>query len=100
MVKGDKEQTHKEKFIPALEKAYSYIQDLIEKSGSGFIVPSGITWADMVIAVLFCLLVELDPNVENMFPVMAAHEKRVHNHPRIKDYVDSRKDVKVSSFSL
>ena len=100
MIKGDKDQVHKETFIPALERAYGYIQNLVEKSGSGFIVPSGITWGDMVIAVLFCLVVELDPNAEKLFPVMATHEKRVHSHPKIKDYVDSRKDVKVSFFSL
>ena len=99
LVKGDKDQVYKEKFIPTLERAFTYIQGLIKNSGSGFVVSSGITWVDMVIAGMFCFLMELEPKVENEFPEMAAHEKRVHSHPRIKDYVDLRKDIKLSYFS-
>ncbi|KAE9553765.1 hypothetical protein FO519_003033 [Halicephalobus sp. NKZ332] len=88
---GDKDALYKEKFLPALEKTFPYFESIIKKSGSGFIVPSGITWADFFIAENLTTLTNLAPDVAKKYSFVPEYIKRVHEHPKVKSYVSSRK---------
>uniref|UniRef100_A0AC34R6Z5 Glutathione S-transferase n=1 Tax=Panagrolaimus sp. JU765 TaxID=591449 RepID=A0AC34R6Z5_9BILA len=88
---GDKDALYKEKFLPALEKTFPYIEQVLKKSGSGFIAPSGLTWADLFIVESLTTMLNLAPQVAEKYPFVADYKKRVHEHPKIKDYVASRK---------
>lgn len=67
------------------------MENILKESGSGFVVKSGYTWADFV-------LVEGLITTENIVPgsvynnaAVKAYIERVHNIPKIKDYVANRK---------
>uniref|UniRef100_A0AC34QIV0 Glutathione S-transferase n=1 Tax=Panagrolaimus sp. JU765 TaxID=591449 RepID=A0AC34QIV0_9BILA len=80
-------------FLPALEKTFPYIEQVLKKSGSGFIAPSGLTWVDLFIAEAFASLFNLVPDVATKYPFAAEYQKRVQGHPKIKDYVATRKQT-------
>uniref|UniRef100_A0AC34QJ98 GST C-terminal domain-containing protein n=1 Tax=Panagrolaimus sp. JU765 TaxID=591449 RepID=A0AC34QJ98_9BILA len=90
---GDKDALYKEKFLPALEKTFPYIEQVLKKSGSGFIAPSGLTWVDLFIAEISTTIFNYVPEIATKFPFAAEYQKRVYDHPKIKDYIASRKQT-------
>ena len=73
--------------------ALGYFEELLEASGSGFLVPGGLTYVDLG---LFYILFELaeEDNVPNFaekfgFPKLGAFLDSMQNRPRIKDYIES-----------
>ena len=89
---GDKDAAYKEKFIPALDRTFSYLEPVVKKSGSGFIAPSGLTWADIAIAEKLNTFIKLAPEVATKYPFAPQYVKRVYEHPKIKSYISSRKE--------
>ena len=88
---GDKDALYKEKFLPALDRTLPYLESLIKNSGSGFIVPSGVTWADFFVTEGLTNLTDLVPEVATKYPFTTEYIKRVHEHPKVKSYISSRK---------
>ena len=73
--------------------ALGYFEELLEKSGSEFLVSSGLTYVDLG---LFYILFELaeEDNVPDFaekfnFPQLGAFLESMQNRPRIKDYIVS-----------
>uniref|UniRef100_A0AC34RSS1 Glutathione S-transferase n=1 Tax=Panagrolaimus sp. JU765 TaxID=591449 RepID=A0AC34RSS1_9BILA len=93
---GDPDKIYQEKALPALKTAYDQVQKLLEESGSGFIVPSGLTWADLYLAENVRHANAMDDNFAGMFPFAIEYEKRVRSHPSIKDYCETRKNLRTS----
>ncbi|KAE9548757.1 hypothetical protein FO519_008030 [Halicephalobus sp. NKZ332] len=92
---GDLEKIKKEVLDPALKTAFDYIKNKLDESKSGFIAPSGLTWVDFWISVNILLLNEVVPDFKDEFGFALEYQNRVHNHPKVKDYAESRKDVRI-----
>ena len=92
-VEGDKDAFYKEKVVPALERLFPYLESVVKKSGSGFIAPSGVTWADFFIAESLTTLIGFTPDVAKKYPFAPEYVKRVYDHPKIKSYISSRKQI-------
>jgi len=60
------EKLNKEVFLPAVEK-YFYIYEK-KFQDSSFIVPSGLTWADFIVAEYFTTIHNIHPEVMAKFP--------------------------------
>uniref|UniRef100_A0AC34R797 Glutathione S-transferase n=1 Tax=Panagrolaimus sp. JU765 TaxID=591449 RepID=A0AC34R797_9BILA len=93
---GYPDKIYQEKALPALKTAYDQVKKLLEESGSGFIVPSGLTWADLYLAENVRHANAMDDNFAGMFPFAIEYEKRVRSHPSIKDYCETRKNLRTS----
>jgi glutathione S-transferase len=72
-----------EKYAPFFEKA-------LKEAGSGFYAKSGPTYFDFHAAEAWERMQNLDPDVMAKYPFFAAHTKRVHELPKIKEYVAKR----------
>ena len=93
---GDTEKLATQHFWPAMEEAFTYIKKVIDKSDSGFVAPSGLTWVDFWIAENIVMYCELEREFTNWYIWTAEYLQKVHNDPRIKDYVQSRRGVRPS----
>uniref|UniRef100_A0AC34RRA4 Glutathione S-transferase n=1 Tax=Panagrolaimus sp. JU765 TaxID=591449 RepID=A0AC34RRA4_9BILA len=91
---GDKDKLYKEGLVPALDAVFAYVKKQVDKSGSGFIAPSGLTWVDLFIAENVMLYLDGVPDFEKNYPFAVEYQKRVHSYPKIKDYAESRKNVR------
>ena len=94
-VPGDADKLLVEHFWPAMENAFPYIK-VLDESGSGFIAASGLTWVDFWISEAINMYRDLQPEFSNKYPWTTEYVERVHGDPRIKDYVQSRKNVRIS----
>ena len=91
MKEGDKEKLQKEVFAPAAERAFKYLGEIISKSESGFLVDSGISWGDFYLAEYILTFQNFDSDFVKHYPKMVEHQKRVHGHDKIKEYISNRK---------
>jgi glutathione S-transferase len=73
-----------EKYFPIYEKA-------LQSSPSGFVAPSGITYVDFIVAEFFTTIHNIHPEVLARYPAVEKHRQRVHSDPRVKKYVEGRK---------
>uniref|UniRef100_A0A7E4VTQ3 Glutathione S-transferase n=1 Tax=Panagrellus redivivus TaxID=6233 RepID=A0A7E4VTQ3_PANRE len=78
-------------FTPNRDIVFKYLTDVLTKSKSGFVVDSGVTWADFFIVENVTTLLNVDPEGAKTFPAVAAYQKRVYNLSQIKNYVATRK---------
>ena len=93
---GDLNELAKEYFWPSINTAFPYIKKVLDKSGGGFVVPSGLTWVDLWVSQLIVVYRGLEPEFSKKYPWTTEYVDRVYGDPRIKDYVQSRKDYKIS----
>jgi glutathione S-transferase len=103
---ADKEQLKKTLFEPALQRFFPMFEKILKESGSGFLISSGVSWADMFFAEGKLLAVNVsshkfisigiqslknvEPEALNGHPELVAHQERVHALPGIKEYVATR----------
>jgi glutathione S-transferase len=81
--------------LPGAEKHFPMLEKLVTQSGSGFILQSGISYADFLIA---SYLAEMVKRVEGEY--LAKYSKlmdymdRVHGVPQLRQYMMSRQQKK------
>ncbi|KAH7716774.1 glutathione S-transferase [Aphelenchoides avenae] len=88
---GDKEKLQKDIFEPTMEKLLPQIEKFLKDSGSGYLVKGGYTWVDFFYANQLLTIESLVPGSVNGNAAVKAYVERVHNIPKIKEYVASRK---------
>ncbi|KAH7716781.1 glutathione S-transferase [Aphelenchoides avenae] len=88
---GDKDKLRKDVFDPAVERVFALLEKFIKESGSGFLVKSGYTWVDFLVAEMLVTDENIAPGCLDKHSELKAYKERVHSIPKIKDYVASRK---------
>ncbi|KAI1703638.1 putative glutathione S-transferase 5 [Ditylenchus destructor] len=74
------------------DKKFPTYVSQIEASGSGFLMPSGVTWADFPVANFLETFKNTQPDLwSGRWPVLEEFHRRVHALPRIDEYVKNRK---------
>lgn len=63
----------------------------MKESKSGFLAPSGLTWADFVFSELIITLVGLESNVLDKNPEIKEYIEKIKNLPELKEYYSTRK---------
>ena len=95
-ISGDADKLITEHFWPAMEKTFPHLKKILDNSKSGFVAPSGLTWADLWIVETIIVYRDLHSDFTTKYPWTADYVQRVHSDPRIKDYVQSRRTVRPS----
>ncbi|OQV22674.1 putative Glutathione S-transferase 4 [Hypsibius exemplaris] len=88
-----KKKLQEEYFKTNLVAQAEILQALLKEGGGQFFVPSGVTFADFVVANEFFSLKKHYPTALEPFPELKAHLERVHNLPGIKEWVAQRPDT-------
>jgi glutathione S-transferase len=70
--------------MPTLEK-------LLADAGSGFMLPSGISYVDIQIAYTLAVINEKDPEAMGKYPKLVEYSDRVYGQPELKEYLAKRK---------
>jgi len=90
---GNADELQKTIFEPGIKKFMPVFAKLIEKSGSGYIVASGITFVDFGAADYFYTLKKLVPEIFKEYPSIEHYITRVYSaNESIKKYVATRKE--------
>ncbi|KAH7702420.1 Nagst-1 protein, partial [Aphelenchoides avenae] len=87
---GDKDKLEKDVLLPAVEKAFKKLETVLNNAGSGFLVASGVTWVDFVLAERLHTFELLKPDILKPYPKIKEYLNRVYNLPQTKDYIESR----------
>uniref|UniRef100_A0A7E4UN18 glutathione transferase n=1 Tax=Panagrellus redivivus TaxID=6233 RepID=A0A7E4UN18_PANRE len=95
LANGNADELYKDVYVPNRDIAFKYLESVLAKSESDFIVDSGVTYADIFIAEHITTLLYLDPSFEKALPQFVDYQQKVFALPQIKDYVASRKVSKV-----
>ena len=88
-VQGDKEKLYKDNLLPAVDKHFPTLVELLKKSGTGFF-GSSVSWVDFMIAEGLNTFYGMNPEIFEKYQELVALIKRVHNLPEIKEYVETR----------
>uniref|UniRef100_A0A914PND3 glutathione transferase n=1 Tax=Panagrolaimus davidi TaxID=227884 RepID=A0A914PND3_9BILA len=88
---GDKDQLYKNTYLPAAEKVYGRLGEILSKSTSGFLANHGVTWGDFLLSETTLTLQSLDPEFSTRFPFMSEHQKKVYEVPQLQEYLKNRK---------
>ena len=88
-VQGDKEDLYQKALLPAVEKHFPVLVNLLKKSGSGFFGRS-VSWVDFMIAEGLYTFHCMEPKIFENYPELIEHLNRVHSLPEIKEYVEAR----------
>uniref|UniRef100_A0A8R1E5J9 glutathione transferase n=1 Tax=Caenorhabditis japonica TaxID=281687 RepID=A0A8R1E5J9_CAEJA len=83
------EQIHKV-LIPARDKFLPLLTKYLESSKSGFLVDGGITFSDLLIVDNFTTLINWYPEFAKEYPVIREWREKVVNHPKLKEYIETR----------
>lgn len=87
---GDVDKLKSEVVLPALNKMYSIFTKYVKDSGSGYLFGDALTWIDLAVAQHSADLLESDGTILNEFPEMKEHQKKIHNIPNIKKWIEER----------
>ncbi|KAF1764783.1 hypothetical protein GCK72_004733 [Caenorhabditis remanei] len=86
----DGEQQKEKVLIPARDKFLPLLAKFLAKSKSGFLVDSGITFADLIIVDDMTTLINWWPQYAEGYPEILAWRERVMNYPKLKEYIEKR----------
>jgi glutathione S-transferase len=86
-----KDKQRKETFLPAMEKFMPILEKLLAEAGSGFMLPSGISYVDIQIAYILAATNKMDPEAMGKYPKLVEYSDRVHGQPKLKEYLAKRK---------
>ena len=87
----EKDEFYKTVYLPAAEKMYPRLVEIISKSKSGFLANSGLTWGDFFMAETLFTFSNMDPLFAKNYPQLVEHQKKVHAVPQIQSYLKTRK---------
>lgn len=88
-IQGDKEKLYKEALLPAVEKHFPVLENLLKKSGTGFF-GSSVSWVDFLIAEGLYSFYTMHPETFEQYPELVKLISKVHNLPELKEYVETR----------
>ena len=88
---GDKEDLYKNSYIPAADKVYARIGDILSKTTSGFLANSGVSWGDFYVAEATETFKGVDAEFASRYPHMIEHHKKVYDLPQLQKYLQNRK---------
>uniref|UniRef100_A0A914QBM0 glutathione transferase n=1 Tax=Panagrolaimus davidi TaxID=227884 RepID=A0A914QBM0_9BILA len=89
---GDEEEQKKTKFLPAAEIYLPLYQKYLKESGSGFLVKSGLTFADFIVSEFLITLRLNAPEIIEKYPEILQYIDRMKNIPQLKEYYATRKE--------
>ncbi|KAF1752714.1 hypothetical protein GCK72_019269 [Caenorhabditis remanei] len=88
---GDRDELKKTSLDPAREKYFRLLTKGLEKSKSGFLLASGISYPDLMFFETTTSLNVLEPGfLGTDFPEVTAYFKRIGEHPKLKPYLETR----------
>ncbi|KAI1708448.1 putative glutathione S-transferase 5 [Ditylenchus destructor] len=92
--KGDTAALRKDVFLPAAPRIFPQYIKQVKESKSGFLVPSGLTYVDFMVAdYLEYWISKLEPQfMKENYPEIGEYVNKVYSLPQIKEYVKNRKD--------
>ncbi|KAI1727519.1 glutathione S-transferase 1 [Ditylenchus destructor] len=89
---GDKDKIYKDTFLPAAERHFPRLVNLLNDSGSGFFGKSGVSWVDFYVASAFLTIKHFAPDFVRSYPELQSHCDRIHGLPQLQSYLAKRKD--------
>ncbi|CAJ0606960.1 unnamed protein product [Cylicocyclus nassatus] len=91
---GDLEALKKDVFLPARGKLFLFISKFLKGNPSGFLVGDSLTWADLYLAEHVAVFGEQFPEMLEGYPEIKAHSERIHSHPLLKNWIETRPKTK------
>jgi len=88
---GNKDALHRDVFLPAIAKYYPIYVKTLHDSGSGFVVKSGLTWADFLLSEHLHTVHHMHPEALKKYPELEQYLQRIQQLPQIKKYIEGRK---------
>ncbi|KAI6197438.1 hypothetical protein M3Y94_01224400 [Aphelenchoides besseyi] len=95
MADGDKDKLHKEVFLPAATKSLEFYKPILKNTTRGFILESGVSYVDFVVAEHLHTIFSLDSTLKTENPDLALYVENIHSLPQIAKYVKERPQSKV-----
>ncbi|CAD6195765.1 unnamed protein product [Caenorhabditis auriculariae] len=80
----------KDSVRPGLEQFYTIIAKYLKQSKSGFLLDSGITYPDLILAELTTIIDNVDPIDKSKHPELFEHQNKVRSIPQIKKWIEKR----------
>ncbi|CAD5213235.1 unnamed protein product [Bursaphelenchus xylophilus] len=80
-------------FIPPATKALEFFAKMLEGTGNGYVLKSGITYADFFVQNYVTTLRKLDDKLVAKYPIVVEHFEKIQKLPQIKDYMANRKET-------
>ncbi|KAI1696128.1 glutathione S-transferase 1 [Ditylenchus destructor] len=91
-IEQSREELKAKLFDPAIQKYFPMFERILSESGSGFMVPSGLTYVDFYVSEYLSTANNLVPGtLETKSTVLKDYVTRVQQHPSIQKYVSGRK---------
>ncbi|KAI6183516.1 hypothetical protein M3Y97_00497300 [Aphelenchoides bicaudatus] len=87
---GDKDKLHKEVFLPLATQSLHDYEKLLKEHSSGFVLKSGISYADFVVVEHLTTIFGIDKDLETKHPFLAKYVESIHSMPQIAKYVQGR----------
>ncbi|KAI1713290.1 shK domain-like domain-containing protein [Ditylenchus destructor] len=74
---------------------FPFYQRVLTESASGFFIPSGVSWADFVIADFYETFRSVHPQIWARYPYMESHRASVYSLTELQDYLMSRPNTPI-----
>ncbi|CAI4226214.1 unnamed protein product [Auanema sp. JU1783] len=84
------EKLKQEVYLPSREKYLRFLSNFLKKSSTGFLAGGDVTYIDLVIAEQVATMREHWSDFSDGYPEIIAHEKKVHDIPQIKKWIETR----------
>uniref|UniRef100_A0A914PAC9 glutathione transferase n=1 Tax=Panagrolaimus davidi TaxID=227884 RepID=A0A914PAC9_9BILA len=89
---GNVDELKKPHFYDSVESYIPIFQNFLNESKSGFLAPSGLTWADFCVSEYLFTLLRQESTILDKYPEMKEYLKRIKEIPQLKEYYSSRKN--------
>lgn len=86
------DKVYEEVFVPSTKEFLPIYNQLLSESKSGFLLPSGLTYIDFVIAEQLHTVCKVNAGIFDEYPELIKYKERVHSLPEVKEYVSARPD--------
>jgi len=84
-----------ENFVTVIRQFFPVYTRRLRESGSGYLLPSGITWPDFVVADFFDSVRHAKPTAFEDYPELAEFYHRLSSLPQLAGYLDGRKQTAI-----
>nr|QVK45606.1 glutathione S transferase [Brachionus paranguensis] len=85
-----KAELSKKLFGETIQNTLKAFESKIAKNGSGYLVSSGLTWADIFLADFLGWLGDKKDALISQFPAVKALDEKILNHPKISEWIAKR----------
>ncbi|KAL3108876.1 hypothetical protein niasHT_011426 [Heterodera trifolii] len=94
---GDEAALRSDVFLPCVQKSFPLLIAQLDQSNSGFLLPSGLSYADFVVSCAFEMLCQLDAAANflpNEYPPLAKLLERIKALPQLQKYFSTGNNQK------